>query len=106
MSGSFKPQIALVNSNITYTYAVTNRGPNTARNVTLNDVLPPGLNFVSSTTTRGSCVAGGGQVNCSLGTLALASGATVTITVLPTQAGTITNIATVSFHRYRSTPTE
>ena len=96
VSGSFKPQIALVNSNITYTYAVTNRGPNTARNVTLNDVLPPGLNFVSSTTTRGSCVAGGGQVNCSLGTLALASGATVTITVLPTQAGTITNIATVA----------
>jgi uncharacterized repeat protein (TIGR01451 family) len=96
LSGSFKPQIGLVNSNLTYTYAVTNRGPNSARNVSFIDTLPPGVTPVSSATTKGSCALGGGLVNCSLGSLSVGSSATITVVVLPTVPGTITNTAVVS----------
>ncbi|HEU4386749.1 MAG TPA: hypothetical protein VFV34_03050 [Blastocatellia bacterium] len=50
------PLTAVTGTNITYTIIVTNDGPGTAVNVTVNDTLPAQTNFVScSSTTNGVC---------------------------------------------------
>ncbi len=75
----------------TFTYTVTNGGPDLANNITLLDNLSPAitgvpLTFVSASTSAGTC--GGGSTNsvvsCSLPSLQAGSTATVTIVVTPT----------------------
>ncbi len=86
---------ALVGQNVTYTLTAKNNGPDTAPGVVLTDTLPGGATFVTSgTPTAGSCT-GTQTVTCSFG--ALASGATVTVTVVArmTSPGTQTDTATV-----------
>jgi CSLREA domain-containing protein len=82
---------------VTYTIVVNNLGPNTATNVTMTDVLPVGVNYVSAMTTNGNC-SGTSTVTCTTPTLA--NGASVTITIV-VQATTsfnvyVTNTATVT----------
>lgn len=81
---------------LTYTMTVTNGGPATATNVTVMDAVPTSETYLSSTTTQGTCSEANGTVTCLVGTMA--NGATVTITVLviPNQAGQISNTATVT----------
>jgi uncharacterized repeat protein (TIGR01451 family) len=79
---------------VTYTLKVTNDSSATVNNVTVSDAIPAGANFVSQT----GC-AGTGPVTCNIGSLATgATSAPITITVLPTSAGTVTNVATVSWN--------
>jgi uncharacterized repeat protein (TIGR01451 family) len=75
----------------TFTYTVTNTGPDLANNITLTDNLSSSstgvpLSFVSASTTAGTC--GGGSTNaivsCSLPSLQSGSTATITIVVTPT----------------------
>ena len=75
----------------TFTYTVTNNGPDLANNITLLDNLSPSitgvpLTFVSASTSAGTC--GGGSTNaivsCSLPSLQSGSTATITIVVSPT----------------------
>lgn len=90
-------------TNISYTITVSNSGPDTAFEVTLDDPLPPGTTFVSLTQNNGpvaACavptVGGTGTVSCTF--LALANGATAQFTLV-IEAGNITsatNTATVS----------
>src|SRR6266545_1952999 len=100
MTGS--PSAVVPGSNVTYTIAIT--GPTTATGVTVTDVLPAGIIFVSAKVGSVSCPLPnepatkglpGATVTCSVG--ALTSGrATVTIVVKPPQTpGTMTNIAGV-----------
>jgi extracellular elastinolytic metalloproteinase len=81
-----------------YVIIVTNGGPETATGVTLTDFLPKGAGFSRAVTTKGSCSAKGPKrtVTCTLGNLAPAEVVTVTITVKPTDHGTIVNTVTVS----------
>ena len=72
-----------VGDRITYTLVVTNNGPGTATGVTVSDPLPAEIDFVSVTTTQGSC-SGGRVVSCDLGTIP--AGGSVTITVVGTAA--------------------
>ena len=81
--------------NLSYRITVTNNGPASATNVTVNDSLPAGVTFVSTGATQGSC-SGSGPVNCNLGSLALGNSAIVTIVVAPSTPGQIINSATVS----------
>ena len=88
------PEVAVINTPVTYTVTVTNNGPTLANGVVLTDTLPAGVNFVSVTGT--GCQEATGIVTCAIG--ALGSGATsvVTIVVTPVEAAPITNVATVS----------
>ncbi|MBN1768239.1 MAG: DUF11 domain-containing protein [Prolixibacteraceae bacterium] len=62
--------------NITYTITVNNPGPSDAQSVLVSDNLPPGLVFVSSSTTAGSFTAPGWDV----GTLAAGTSESLEIT--------------------------
>ena len=98
------PDRVVVGQELTYTIVVTNGGPNTATGVTLTDVLPAGAAFVTATTTQGAVSAAGGVVTAALGTLAPGATATVTITVRPTAAGALTNVARVAGDQTNSDP--
>ncbi|MFY9608067.1 MAG: FG-GAP-like repeat-containing protein, partial [Blastocatellia bacterium] len=85
---------------VSYTIAVTNKGPAIATNVELTDILPAQLTFVSCSATSGSCGGSGNSRSLNLPLLALNATATLTIeaTVNPSVAnGTvINNTATVT----------
>jgi hypothetical protein len=57
--------------------------------------LPPGVTFVPTAISQGSCTEANGTVTCNLGSIAANANAAVTIVVKPTTAGTITNSASV-----------
>jgi uncharacterized repeat protein (TIGR01451 family) len=84
-------------SDVSFVVVVTNKGPSTATNVRLVDVLPAPLQLVSATPLQGTCTG----ATCSLGTLR--RGASTQIVVIarsdPSVAGqTLTNVA-VAFAR-------
>jgi len=78
---------------VTYTLVATNYTAAAVNNVTITDAIPAGATFVSQ-----SGCAGTGPVSCNIGTLAAnASSAPITITVVPNAAGTISNVATLTY---------
>ncbi len=94
------PEPVAPGGTLTYHMMVTNNGaptmPATTSGVTVTDVLPAGVTFVSATPSVGSC-SGTSTVTCKLGTFP--SGATATIDIVvtaPNATGTITNTATVA----------
>lgn len=94
------PDPVNVGSTLTYTIQVENLGPDAATGVTVTDPLPKGVDFVSATATAGRCVHKGKKVTCDLGGIGMAAGIyagppTVTLSVVPRQAGTISNTASV-----------
>ncbi|QTD48525.1 isopeptide-forming domain-containing fimbrial protein [Sulfidibacter corallicola] len=78
---------------VTYTLVVANAGPDDATGVVVQDLLPDGLTFVSSSTGAGSYDAGTGLWN--LGSLAVGAQATLTIVAEVTGLGSLTNMAQV-----------
>ena len=85
---------------LTYHLTVTNNGtpamPATTSGVTLTDVLPAGVTFVSATPSTGSC-SGTSTVTCNLGIFPSGATATVDLVVTaPNTPGTITNTASVA----------
>jgi len=81
---------------LTYTLVVTNNGPASATNVTVVDVLPSVLKFVSVVTTAGTCSQAANTVTCLLGTIANAATATINIVVTPQSSTIVTNSAMVT----------
>ena len=77
--------------NVTFTLTLTNDGPDAATGVTVTDLLPAGLTFVSS--TGGDYNSGTGLWN--VGGLASGASATLQITVQVGQTGPIVNTAQV-----------
>ncbi|MBN8545883.1 MAG: choice-of-anchor A family protein [Ignavibacteria bacterium] len=64
---------------LTYTITVTNNGPADAGSITVSDILPAGLLYVSATASQGAYTSGTG--NWTVGTLTNGSSATLTIDV-------------------------
>jgi uncharacterized repeat protein (TIGR01451 family) len=88
----------LAGGSFAYTIEVTNGGPSVATNVTVVDVLPAGLSYISDT---GGCVEGPADtLTCSLGSLAPGASSSFNVVVAVDASvadGTvITNVATVS----------
>ncbi|MEE4271710.1 MAG: GEVED domain-containing protein [Thermoanaerobaculales bacterium] len=83
---------------LSYTVTVTNNGPLTATSVTLTDVLPAELNFVSSTPGSPDCTFAGDTLTCDLGTMAALDSAQVTIetVVVHPSWGSFSNTASVA----------
>lgn len=83
-----------------FTISATNNGPSDADTVTITDVLPAGLTYVSATSPDASCNNSGQTVTCSAGPT-VSNGQTVDITLNVTvdadvTAATIDNTASVS----------
>ena len=89
----FTPVTPAVGSNVTFTIQVSNGGPDTATNVVVNDLLPSGYSFVSSTQTQGTYTSGTGD--WVVGSINNAANATLTIVARVLAAGTYTNTAQV-----------
>ena len=85
-----------VGENLTYTADVLNQGPQDATGVTFTDTLPSSVNFVSATSTQGTCTQSHLIVTCTIGSLASAFDSAVSIVVTPTVTGTITNSMSVA----------
>src|SRR5919108_244217 len=81
---------------LTYSIVVTNNGPGSAASVQLTDSLPANVQFVSATSTAGSCTQTGNTVACDLGDISNGTSVTVSIIVKPKKASTITNTAQVN----------
>ena len=91
------PDPVLAGADVTYTLTAKNNGPTSATGVTITDTLPASVTFVSAST---GCTNNAGTVTCSVGTLANGKSASRTITVKSTQAGTLSNSATVRGDQY------
>lgn len=93
---SDSPDPVRVGQVLTYTLQVTNAGPDAATQTEVVDTLPTGVDFISATSTNGTCAQTGRRVRCQIGTLGgSGSDATITIRVRPTREGTLTNTAEV-----------
>jgi len=93
---------------VTYSIKVDNLGPLPASGVTVTDPLPRGANFVSASSTLGSCANSSNKVTCSIGNLTPGlnvpgSSATISLNAVLTQGGTITNTASVKADQKDST---
>lgn len=87
-----------VGSNVTFTLTLTNAGPNSATGVTVADLLPAGLTFVSATPSAGTTYNSGTGVWTvgTVGTTVNANTATLQIVATVATAGAKTNTAQVS----------
>jgi len=92
--------LVLVGSRVTNLVAVTNLGPSAAPSVTLDEILPDGVRFVSAVATQGSCANQSGTIHCDLGTFNSGGGAVVTIIAdLPT-VGILTRTVSVTANEF------
>jgi uncharacterized repeat protein (TIGR01451 family) len=83
-----------VGDNITYTVTLTNNGPDTATNVTLQDTLPAGVTFVSATPSQGNYNSGTGV--WTVGTVVVGTPRTLIITAHVVSPNPAANTASVS----------
>jgi uncharacterized repeat protein (TIGR01451 family) len=85
-------------NNIVYTITVRNVGANDATSVVVTDALPAAkdVDFVSVSSTGGTCQRTGSTVTCQLGQLNAGTTATVTMVVQAKKDGTLSNTATVA----------
>ena len=97
ITGTATPSPVRAGDNLTYTFNITNNGPNTASSVAFTNVLPANVSLVSAISTQGNCAtSGNGTVYCLLGSLGVGTNVTISITVSTLAPGIITNQATVA----------
>lgn len=101
---SDRPDPVFLGDDLIYTLAVTNNGPNAATSVSLTNVLPAGVSFVSAILSQGSCGRTGNEVACSLGSLNSGAGVSVSLLVRPVLAGLLTNRASVGSQTIDASP--
>jgi uncharacterized repeat protein (TIGR01451 family) len=94
---SSDPGQLYVGGTLTYTLAVTNLGPYLADSVTLTDTLPISLAFESALPGQGTCLDPiGTTLVCDLLSIDVAETVTITLRMIPTASGTLTNFAEVA----------
>src|SRR5262249_39825899 len=83
-----------VGDTITFTVTLTNAGPDPATNVTVHDLLPSGLTFVSATPSQGTYNSTSGA--WSVGTVTTSTPQTLTIQARVVSPNALTNTANIS----------
>src|SRR5262249_26731400 len=83
-----------VGDTITFTLTLTDIGPNAANNVTLHDLLPAGLNFVSASPSLGTYNSASGV--CIVGTVTTSTRQTLLIRATVVSPNAQINTATIS----------
>ena len=97
VSGVAAPNPVLAGTNLTYTFTITNNGPNVANSIAFTNILPTNLSFVSATSSQGNCSTDtNGTIFCTLTNLPVGGSFTVTVVTIPTLPGVITNRAAVT----------
>jgi uncharacterized repeat protein (TIGR01451 family) len=86
------PSPVAIGSELTYSITVTNAGQLMATGVTLTNILPAEVSFVSAS---GNCTNSAGIVSCDVGMIDTGGVATATITVTANTRGLATNVVTV-----------
>lgn len=95
MSGS--PTSLMTGQNMTYMLTVANNDTQvTATGLSLTDVLPAGMTYVSSNAAGGTCANASGTVTCTLASLPPSATWQPSITVTATTTGSISNTTSVS----------
>jgi|GEM_PF-1236807 len=92
VSKSVSPSVADVNTNVVFTIGVVNNGPSAAQNAVIRDQLPSGYEYVSHTASAGTYTSSNGE--WTIGNLANAASATLTITAKVKPSGVYLNTAT------------
>src|SRR5262249_17301049 len=83
-----------VGDTVTFKITVTNNGPNTATNVTVQELMDSGLKFVSATPSQGGFNQSTGI--WTVGTVSLAGVATLLVRAIDTNADPVTNTASIA----------
>ncbi|RYD92390.1 MAG: DUF11 domain-containing protein, partial [Sphingobacteriales bacterium] len=86
--------VPIIGSNVVFTIAVNNAGPNNATNVKVTDVLTAGYTYVSSTVTTGTFDSASGT--WTIGNMSNGANATMTITAKVNAVGPYSNTATIA----------
>lgn len=84
----------LIGSNVVFTIAVNNAGPNNATNVKVTDLLTEGYTYLSSTVTTGTF--DGPSGTWTIGNMANGANATMTMTARVNAGGPYSNTATIA----------
>ncbi len=95
-SETASPTSVIAGQPVTLTINVGNNGLSAASGVVVTDRLPAGLTFLSGTAAGGAVTASGSTVTAPVGTLAAGAASVVTILVMASGAGTVTDSSTVS----------
>ena len=95
-----------VSAPLTYSVCVSNQGPNIARSAVAEAALSDNQTIQSVVASSGTAVTSGHAVTFSVGDLAVAASATVTIITLPQSAGSLTCTASASSQAIDSDFTE
>lgn len=90
VAAAASPNPVLVGSPLTFTFTVTNAGPNTANGVIVSNLLPANVTIESATSDLGVCSISDGLVVCGIPTLTSAAKATITVVVTPNEPGPVT----------------
>jgi uncharacterized repeat protein (TIGR01451 family) len=98
------PAAAQVGQPLTNTFTVSNAGPSAATDVTFDSPLPAGATLATAGASQGSCAPAGAGAHCTLGALAPGAAATVTMTLLPSQAGSLAASPSVSADEFDPAP--
>jgi uncharacterized repeat protein (TIGR01451 family) len=83
-------------TSVTFNLSLTNNGPSTATNITVTDVLPSGLSYVSNVASGLTCNPSGNNVVCTAPSLGVGLTITAAITVNALGGGTLTATASVT----------
>jgi uncharacterized repeat protein (TIGR01451 family) len=93
---SASPNPVPLGSNLTYTIAVSNRGPASASAVAVSNLLPAGVTFLAATTSQGTWTNDAAWLIANLGALPSGAAAVFTVTVRVDTTGTHTHSAMVT----------
>jgi uncharacterized repeat protein (TIGR01451 family) len=101
---SAQPETGIVGQPLTYTLNIFNAGPLAATGVLVTDTLSAPASVMSVIPSQGACAPAGQVITCGLGDLPSQGVATVTIVVMPQQAGNLLNLAEASALEMDLTP--